>query len=415
MTLPLPRLDDRTYTDLVDEARSLIPTYAPNWTDHNASDPGIALLELFAWLAEMLIYRADQIPEPHVVAFLRLLNDPGWTWTVPPGTPADVRAQLLAEQVRATVAQLRRPYRAVTCSDYERLALDTPSAIANVARAHCVPRRHLEASVDDDRPGHLTLLVVPDHPVDGANLAQLHADVTAYLNPRRIVGTQLHVAAPFTAPVHAELFVAARAGVSADDVSADVGAALEGFFDPDTWPFGRSVFVSEVYALLEALPTVDYVPFVRLTSPPSQDAQTEAAEELWHDDGDQIGLALGEFKLPGLLAQPDLYISSAFVGVAAVVKVRADAGAAPADVRRSVKQAVADFFHPRETWPKSVDALKAAIAGAPGVAAVVDEADDPFPVPTTSPDRIDHDPLGHPELRLEAGELFDVTTFVTVV
>jgi hypothetical protein len=173
--------------------------------------------------------------------------------------------------------------------------------------------------------------------------------------------------------------------------------------------------VSEVYALVEGLPSVDYVPFVGLTSPPLQDPSTAPAEELWHDDGDQIGLALGEFKLPRLLAQRDLHIPSSFVAVTVVVKVRAEPEASPADVRRGVKEAVRAFFQPEEQWPKAVDALKAAIAAAPGVASVVDEENDPFSVPTTAPDRIAPDDAGNPELRLEPGELFDVTTFVTVM
>ena len=57
-----PNLDDRTWQDLVDEMRALIPTYAPQWTDHNPSDLGITLIELFAWLAEGVIYRLNQTP-----------------------------------------------------------------------------------------------------------------------------------------------------------------------------------------------------------------------------------------------------------------------------------------------------------------------------------------------------------------
>jgi hypothetical protein len=60
MPLPPLDLDTRTYADLVEEARSLIPRYAPQWTDYNASDPGITLLELFAWLVEQDIYRVNR-------------------------------------------------------------------------------------------------------------------------------------------------------------------------------------------------------------------------------------------------------------------------------------------------------------------------------------------------------------------
>jgi predicted phage baseplate assembly protein len=74
MSLQLPNLDDRRWADLVEEARALIPTYAPDWTDHNAHDPGITLLELFAWVAEMDIYQLNRIPEQHKRKFLALLG-----------------------------------------------------------------------------------------------------------------------------------------------------------------------------------------------------------------------------------------------------------------------------------------------------------------------------------------------------
>ncbi|MFD0689860.1 baseplate J/gp47 family protein [Actinomadura fibrosa] len=69
-----PNLDDRTWQDLVDQMRALIPVYAPQWTDHNPSDLGITLIELFAWLAESMIYRLNQVPDKTYVAFLDLLG-----------------------------------------------------------------------------------------------------------------------------------------------------------------------------------------------------------------------------------------------------------------------------------------------------------------------------------------------------
>jgi predicted phage baseplate assembly protein len=72
MPLEVPNLDDRRWTDLVEEARSLIPRVAPRWTDHNVHDPGITFIELFAWLAEMQIYQLNRIGERHREAFGRL-------------------------------------------------------------------------------------------------------------------------------------------------------------------------------------------------------------------------------------------------------------------------------------------------------------------------------------------------------
>src|SRR5262249_16299529 len=57
-----------------DELVKRIPVYAPEWTDHNESNPGIALLELFAFLGESMLYRFNQIPDATKVAFLRLLG-----------------------------------------------------------------------------------------------------------------------------------------------------------------------------------------------------------------------------------------------------------------------------------------------------------------------------------------------------
>src|SRR5690349_3017419 len=69
-----PNLDDRTWQDLVDEAKALIPKYAPLWTDTSASDLGITLIELFAWLVEGLTYRLNRVPEKNYIAFLNLLG-----------------------------------------------------------------------------------------------------------------------------------------------------------------------------------------------------------------------------------------------------------------------------------------------------------------------------------------------------
>lgn len=74
MPLPLPNLDTRRWADLVSEGRSLIPRYAPSWTDHNIHDPGITLIELFAWLTEADIYRVNQVPDRHRRKFLALVG-----------------------------------------------------------------------------------------------------------------------------------------------------------------------------------------------------------------------------------------------------------------------------------------------------------------------------------------------------
>src|SRR6185437_1838828 len=68
------QLDDRRFDSLMQEAKRRIPRYTREWTDHSESDPGITLLELFAWLTEMMLYRINRVPEKNYVKFLQLIG-----------------------------------------------------------------------------------------------------------------------------------------------------------------------------------------------------------------------------------------------------------------------------------------------------------------------------------------------------
>jgi predicted phage baseplate assembly protein len=74
VSLPEIVLDDRRFQDLVNEARVRITNSCPEWTEHNVSDPGITLIELFAWLTETIIYRLNRVPDKLHVALLELLG-----------------------------------------------------------------------------------------------------------------------------------------------------------------------------------------------------------------------------------------------------------------------------------------------------------------------------------------------------
>jgi len=74
MALPVPNLDDRTFAQLVEAARQRILLTCPEWTDLSVGDPGMVLLEAFAYLTETMIYRLNRLPEKSYIAFLRLLG-----------------------------------------------------------------------------------------------------------------------------------------------------------------------------------------------------------------------------------------------------------------------------------------------------------------------------------------------------
>jgi predicted phage baseplate assembly protein len=74
MPLPTPKLDDRTFADLMADAIKVIDRSCPEWTDRNPSDPGITLLETFAYLTDTMLYRLNRVPEKLYVSLLNLVG-----------------------------------------------------------------------------------------------------------------------------------------------------------------------------------------------------------------------------------------------------------------------------------------------------------------------------------------------------
>ena len=95
MTLPAPNLDDRKFQDLVDDAKRMVQRRCPEWTDHNVSDPGITLIETFAYMVDQLIYRMNRVPDKLYVKFLELM---GVSLFPPTAAKTDVTLWLSAPQ-----------------------------------------------------------------------------------------------------------------------------------------------------------------------------------------------------------------------------------------------------------------------------------------------------------------------------
>lgn len=273
MPLTLPQLDDRTWKDLVEESRALIPSLGPDWTNHNAADPGITLVELFAYMTETLLYRVNRVGDPQIRAFLKLINGPGWA----PGSD-------LAEEVHSTIRELRRCHRAVSAHDFESLALsfnDELPSDERIGRAHCLPRRNLEgggSAAESDTPGHVSLIIVPARRTRPS--AALLGKVRRMLEPARLIATRIHVVAPRYVTVAFRITLVIGKDTAPELVRRSAFDALERYFDPleggpagSGWPFGRSVYVSEIYAILARLPGVLYV--TRTLEPESRRALDE--------------------------------------------------------------------------------------------------------------------------------------------
>lgn len=312
MPLPQPNLDDRTFEELVAEMRSRIPYHAPEWTNHNPSDPGITLVELFAYFGDALLYRLNRVSAANRRTFLRLLEGPDRS------LPADGD---LARATREAVLRLREPTRAVTPADIEELVLDSEPA---VARAVVVAGRDLESGNPSPKPGHVSVVVVP-HGTGPTPLPepQLLERVAAHLEPRRLLGTRLHVVAPLYVPVSVRLEVVPHPGADPERIRTQVIESLEDSLHPlrgapegTGWPLGRDVPVSDLYRWIAEIQGVDHLRRRRTRSGKAgQDELAVPARQAFrkerNDRGELVAVRLRAGELVDVRLDPaDIAISS---------------------------------------------------------------------------------------------------------
>jgi hypothetical protein len=145
MPIVVPALDDRSFDDLVDEVLARIPAHTPEWTYPRLGDPGRTLVELFAWLTDTLLYRANLVPERQRLAFLRLLGVP-----LQPALPAHGLVGLSIDNDTATGAESVAPLATLRgSSNFETTSEVTVLPVT--AEAYC--KRPLSDSEQGDLNG----------------------------------------------------------------------------------------------------------------------------------------------------------------------------------------------------------------------------------------------------------------------
>ncbi len=281
MPIELPNLDDRTFADLLDEGRNMIPALAPSWTDHNPSDPGITILEAFAAVTEQLIYRTNRITNAHKNVFLRLIQSPpdagdksrvSEAVVLPPQQIDDALAQAIRE--------MRVEARAITAADYERLACS-----AGAVRARCLPRskavqRNGKVVAVENAVGHVTLVVASDNDALPRRVSLALGRVTALTTSVGLLGASapptLHVVSAQKLQVKLKVSLVCLEEYRADartKLGEDVKEKLQVYFHIKTggpqrqgWPLGKPIYRSTLYALISEIPGVDYITALELSA-----------------------------------------------------------------------------------------------------------------------------------------------------
>ncbi|MEH1969372.1 putative baseplate assembly protein [Nostoc sp.] len=178
------------------------------------------------------------------------------------GADAETRESLIERVPR----RIRHRGSAVTFEDFEDLAKE---ASLEVARAKCVPLRNLVANPLNENKvlGALSVIIVP-HSTDKNPLPSLEliGRVKSYLEARADPTTSIYVVGSLYIKVNitAELVLYSLEGASSVEQVVEQKLAnflhpLTGGFDGNGWDFGRLPYKSDFYALLEAVPGVDYI------------------------------------------------------------------------------------------------------------------------------------------------------------
>ncbi|WON73519.1 hypothetical protein [Nitrosospira sp. Is2] len=340
MSIPTLDLDDRSFDDLVREGLALLPTVAPQWTNHNPSDPGVTIIELLAYFTEILVYRIGRISPASKVQFLKLLTGSNWeglaqdkrsrflrllagaredaSGELETAEPADVKRAIeyalvkagpdeLSQAIEYIVHDVTQNECAVTAADFERFAATAASRYLESARVRtlCIPGVDLETgrppSRTSDNRAHVSIVVAPERELTPHQAAKVNETVKKDLLPRCLLTTRIHVVAPIYLYLAIRIALALKPGHLMEHVSRRIRDNLTGAFgdgfgqgrQDNGWPFGRPLHVSEVVGAIDATPGVDFVDditILQMTTESQNLDSTEAALGIQIDRHSTIGV-----------------------------------------------------------------------------------------------------------------------------
>jgi hypothetical protein len=175
-----------------------------------------------------------------------------------------------------------KPLVAVTAADYQEAAQQFTDASGNkpVQRANASFRW----------TGSWLTVTLSIDPRDKEGLPEsLRTGLLQFLDGRRLAGYDLEILRAIYIPIELEIEFCIVPGFFPGDVQRALEQALgsgvlpggrKGFFHPDNFTFGDSVFISRIYAAAMAVPGVDAVHIITLARQHSARAQSETATNL---------------------------------------------------------------------------------------------------------------------------------------
>jgi hypothetical protein len=288
MSLPIPNLDDRDFDQLLTEAQVLIPKNFPTWTDHNFSDPGIALIELFAFLTEATIYQTNQISERSLKNFAALVG------------VNQSNDEAIEVTLQRALETLQARYRAVTEKDFENLIKKTfAKQIVRVKAIFTVVSSTSKNVYPNDQLIKVIILPKSKNTVDNNVLKQ---EIYKFLRERCLITTRIKIVISENTELSIDMTVvrSITSTVNQDNLKENIKDTINQFLSPTEggengkgWEFERSVFRSELYQLIEGVAGVDHVQTLILNK------ESQAYEIRLTQDKPLVGLKELNIKIGG--------------------------------------------------------------------------------------------------------------------
>lgn len=278
MPIQPPDLAGKTYEDIVDEMLASIPNYTDRWTNYNPSDPGITVLELLSWIAEMTLYRINRMPEESYINFLRLVAGTSGTEigdilhdleNKPDSDRARIKLlKFLKEiesgskksipEIKAQVQSfLDSHYRAITKDDFRALSIEATDDEDDVK---------VERVIVFEHPDKVEVIIVSSN---RDKYDELVKKVAGYLHPRRLIGTRVEVKAPEYTEVKIGVGIVCSLHADPPTVKQNVETNIRKYLDPITggadnegWAYKRTLTVFEIDHIIEETDGVERAIYV---------------------------------------------------------------------------------------------------------------------------------------------------------
>lgn len=239
MGLEIPNLDKKDFETRLKEAMAKLPTYSKNWTEYNASDPGITIIELLAWIADINSYKLNRVRQEHYDALIKLLIEDSQEITI------DSSSELQNEYFSMD--------KLVTLDDFESfLILDEQI-------------KKVKASADKEQ-NLIKIIIVPNsYDEKPIPTKKLKKDIKKELDDRVLLTTKVELEDPSYHEVNLNIVLKTKLQ-NPNELRKQIISQLEKFLHPISggidkkgWDFGEDLHISDIYLLLSEIEGIDII------------------------------------------------------------------------------------------------------------------------------------------------------------